>query len=248
MTLMAGPIAGPDEQVPASARFNGRLMAMYRNDDDAHFQRLQVADREAAELRRENEAMRKQLVHQQKLQATAPPTLYNAYKTDLSRLPPDARAPLAFHRIRRFPVWAAGVLNFITLGFFGLIHFSLLHNALPKAAHNDPSGGKAIGFSFIPYFNMYWVFFNSLRLCDRLDLQYRVRDRKPKAPRGMMIACSVVTVIPYLNLILMPILWTIGVCRLQSVVNEVADMDPHEWATDLSHEDPGLPALMLPPQ
>ena len=92
------------------------------------------------------------------------------------------RARLAAHSLRPFPVWLVGVLNLITFGLFPFIHFGLMHDKLPKAASNDPSAGKAIGFQFIPYYNLYWIFFQSLRLCDRLTLQLKLRGRQDRAP------------------------------------------------------------------
>ena len=45
----------------------------------------------------------------------------------------------------------------------------------------------------------------------------------------MMLACSIVGVIPYINILIgFPIIWTIGVCLLQSSVNELAEMQERE--------------------
>jgi hypothetical protein len=99
-----------------------------------------------------------------------------------------------------------------------------MHDKLPRAAANDPSAGKAIGFQFIPYFNLYWVFFSSLRLCDRLTLQLKLRGLQDRAPRGLLLATCIVSVIPYIGwFIAGPIMWTIAVCLLQSTLN------PADW-------------------
>ena len=66
------------------------------------------------------------------------------------------------------------------------------------------------------------MFFSALRLCDRLNLQFRLRGEKPRVPRGLAIATCVTSVIPYVNILIgFPIMWTIMVCRLQSTVNRV---------------------------
>jgi hypothetical protein len=198
---------------------------MYRDDQDARLQQNQSLSKEANVLRAENAAMRDQLIAMQR-GAVAPPP-FNVYQTDVSYLGAGDRVALSHHGVTQFPAWAVALLNLFTLGLFPLIHFGMLHDKLPQAAPNDPSAGKAIGFSFIPYFNFYWVFFSSMRLCDRLDLQLRLRGQRPSAPKGLMIACSVLTVIPYVNILIgLPILWTIGAAVLQSSVNRVAALGP----------------------
>jgi len=145
----------------------------------------------------------------------------DVYKFDM--IPPDQRERYMAHSLRTFPVWAVGVLNVFTLGIFNLIHFGLMHDRLPRVAHDDPSAGKAIGFQFIPFFNYYWIFFNSLRFTDRINLQYRLRGRPDRVPRGFVMACCIVFVIPYIGaLVGLLVLWTIAACMLQTAVNELA--------------------------
>lgn len=214
---------------------------MYKDDQEALLARAESATREADALRRENAAMRRAVASTPvsaplTTLALPPSSVYNAI--DIRMLPLPERARLAQHSLSSFPVWAAGLLNFVTLGLFGLIHFGIMHDKLPKAASNDPSAGKSIGFSFIPYFNLYWVFFNALRFCDRLALQYQLRGRTSPVPRGLVLAACVCTVIPYVNLLVaIPILWTISACMLQSTVNEISRMPPDQWdATELASE------------
>lgn len=207
---------------------------MYRDDQEAAVARAEAATREADQLRRENDAMRAALVHQPPpplpVYASLPPSVIYAPHFDVRTLPVSERARLAQHTLRPFPVWATGVLNVVTLGLFPLIHFSSMHDKLPTAADNDPSTGKAIGFTFIPYFNLYWIFFNALRLSDRLTLQLRLRGLRDRAPRGLLVAACILTVIPYVNIFIgLPILWTVAACLLQSSVNRVASLPPTQW-------------------
>lgn len=221
---------------------------MYRDDQEATLARAEAATKEADQLRRENEAMRVALVHQPApalpTYVTMPPSMLYAPGFDVRMLPIPERARLAQHSLRPFPVWAVGVLNVLTFGIFPLIHFSSMHDRLPQGAANDPSGGKAIGFSFIPYFNLYWCFFNALRLSDRLTLQARLRGLSDRAPRGLLTAACILTVIPYVNFLIgIPILWTIAACSLQSSVNRIAALPPTQWdAAQLQ-----LPPAAYPP-
>ncbi|HUJ59164.1 MAG TPA: hypothetical protein VLX92_11750 [Kofleriaceae bacterium] len=219
---------------------------MYRDDGEALLRKAESAAAEAERLERENVAMRAEVA---RIQAGRVPTTFGmafpVYQLrDVAMLPLGERARLAQHAVRPFPVWLVGILNVLTLGLFPLIHFGMLHDRLPRAAHNDPSAGKAIGFQFIPYFNLYWIFFSALRLCDRLTLQAKLRRQPFGAPRGLVVAACVLTVIPYINFFIgIPIVWTIAVCLLQSTVNKVAALDPAVWDAG---ELPGRPAYAPP--
>lgn len=77
-----------------------------------------------------------------------------------------------------FPVWACIILHFITFGLFTLIYFGIKHGKLPKIDDDDPTTGRAIGFMFIPLYNIYWKIFFWLRMTDRINLQYKLRNKK----------------------------------------------------------------------
>jgi hypothetical protein len=226
---------GPNSVLDQLPGVRDSIESMYRDDKDALLARADATAREADDLRRENEAMRLAIgqaavVPPPAYFALPPPQVVYGPMADVRMWAMSERARLAHHSVERFPVWAVAVLHIVTLGLFPLIHFGLLHDRLPRAAHNDPSSGKAIGFQFIPYFNLYWVFFSVLRLCDRLNLQLRLRGEEPRAPRGFGIATCIFSVVPYLNILIgYPIMWTIMVCRLQSTVNRVAALPPSSW-------------------
>ncbi len=193
--------------------------------------------READLLRHENEAMRLAVSNKQQAHLVLPNA--SIYRADHRLQPMAERSRLAAHSMSTFPIWAVGVLNVVTFGIFPFIHFGLMHNRLPRAAHNDPSAGKAIGFQFIPYFGYYWIFFSSLRLSDRLNLQLKLRNRRERAPKGLLIGACVVTVIPYVGLLAIPTIWTVAVCLLQSTANKVAELPAGDWdATEVGRPSP----------
>jgi hypothetical protein len=222
----------------------------YRDDHEALQQRLDGTSREAERLRRENELMR---VAVSRLPVVGPGStlalpMGAAYRTlDVRMLPLEERARLAGHSVTAFPVWLVGVLNVLTFGLFPLIHFGLLHDRLPRASHDDPSAGKAIGFHFIPAYNLYWIFFSALRICDRLTLQLRLRGLQDRAPGGVLLAACIVLMVPYVGFLIgIPIMWTIAVCMLQSTVNRVARLSPMQWdaTTNQGFLSPGYPASL----
>jgi hypothetical protein len=220
---------------------------MYREDSEALLQRADASTKEAEQLRRENAAIRaamggQAVVHVPPTYLALTPQVMYSPSFDVRSIPMSERARLANHSVKDFPVWAIAILNVVTFGLYPLIHFGLLHDRLPRAVHNDPSAGKAIGFQFIPYYNLYWIFFSALRLCDRLSLQLQLRGQAPRAPRGLVLAACVCSVIPYFNLLIgIPIMWTIAVCFLQSTVNTVAALPQNQWDASV-HPQPSVGA------
>jgi hypothetical protein len=59
---------------------------------------------------------------------------------------------------------------------------------LPKRRPDDPGTGKAIGFMFIPFFNIYWICFFWTRLCTRINDERTRVGLPPTAPRQLVIA------------------------------------------------------------
>ncbi len=138
-------------------------------------------------------------------------------------LSPADKAYLQQHRLESFPAPIAVLLHLLTFGVFSMIHFGLQHDKLPQAKHDDPSAAKAIGFNFIPYFNLYWLIFQPMRLTDRLNLQDRIRDRPDGTSRGLMLTLAILGMIPYLNIVLGYPLYAIGVYKLQKQINRLAE-------------------------
>ncbi len=195
---------------------------MFRTDRDALAQEVEDLRQEREALRAENEAMRTDLLAR-RTAPSAPRAPTSVYKQDIAHLSPGERIALGRHDVGAFPVWAAVLLHFVTLGIFPFFHFSALHDKLPKAEPDDPSAARAIGFAFIPYFNLYWIVFSVARLTDRINLQFRLRGIPDRVPRGLAIAAAVLTVIPYINLLFgFFFLWPIAIARLQSAANALS--------------------------
>lgn len=229
---------------------------MYRDDQEAALLRAESATREADQLRAENEAMRTAMVAQPPVMPTyafmQPAAVYP--NLDPRFLPLPERARLANHSLERFSTPAAVLLDVLTLGIFGFFYYYAKHDRMPMAAANDPSGGKAIGFSFIPYFDIfYWQFFNKRRLCDRLDLQLRLRGLPNAAPKGLLTATCILNFIPYAGwAVNWLILWPIANARLQTTINRIAALPPTSFdATLLPAPAYGVPmapyGLAAPP-
>ena len=148
---------------------------------------------------------------------------------DLQIVDPSRRAYWLSWRPEAFSPAGAVVLDIITCGLFSLIYYGLKFSELPKASRDDFRAGKAIGFMFIPYYDFYWVFRFWGGLCDRMNLQLRLRGMNHLLlSRGMTTTICVLHIcasIPYLGLLaLLPLI----VCReifignLQSAINTMA--------------------------
>ena len=130
------------------------------------------------------------------------------------------------HQLTEFPVVAVVLLHFATCGLFNFIWFSLMHGKMPQVRHDDPSAGKAIGFMCIPFFNLYWIFFSNLRLCERLEEQRQLHGLPPSGLRGLALARCIVRIVPYVNILGILIMDPIYFGLLQSKVNELAALNP----------------------
>jgi hypothetical protein len=128
------------------------------------------------------------------------------------------------HQLTEFSVAAVVLLHIFTLGIFSFFYWNLMHGKLPKNRPNDPSAGKAIGFCFIPFFNIYWIFFTYLRLVDRIDEQRQMRGLAPNG-KGLIITGLISIFIPYIGFFLGLVIWPIAWGSLQASVNEIVRVD-----------------------
>lgn len=129
-------------------------------------------------------------------------------------------AGAAAHELSGFSPGLVLLFHVLKLGVFSFVHFQLMHGRLPKLRPDDPSAGKAIGFMFIPVFNLYWVFFANLRLIDRIDEQRRFAGLPPTDARGLFITTMVLLFIPCVNLAGL-VVFLVYLARLQVGVNEL---------------------------
>ena len=157
---------------------------------------------------------------------------------DLDRaLTPEERAAYSERTLSRFPTWLVVVLHFLTLGIFTLIYQGLKLSKLPRVRENDFGAGKGIGYNFIPFYNLYWVFRFVNAINDRLNFQLRLRGERPRSPRGLGISCCVLWVIPYISVITWLILMPIMSAYMQSATNRLVDLREREAAAG------GTPAI-----
>lgn len=113
------------------------------------------------------------------------------------------------------------ILHFLTFGIFTFIQVGLMHSKLPKIKQDDFGSGKAIGFMFIPFFNLYWIFMFYVRLTRRINFQYKLRNISLPLSSGFAIATCILMLIPYINIISYFILLPVLYGQIQSSVNNL---------------------------
>ena len=121
--------------------------------------------------------------------------------------------------------WVVVVLSAVTIGIFGTVYLQLKQSRLPVVKPNDPSAAKAIGFLFIPFFNLYWYFVVWRRLVDRLNFQYRLRGRPAPIDRGQMTAAQILALLGSILIFGQVVGWVwvlVFAAKIQSASNDLA--------------------------
>lgn len=155
---------------------------------------------------------------------------------DLSNLTDEERKEFSKHEFSS--TYSAGLvvfLHIITMGLFTLIYFGLKHSKLPLIKHDDFKAGKAIGFMFIPYFNLYWVFKFWFRLMDRVNFQMRLRGEEEAISRNLMlwtiiigfIVAGFASLATYAGFAAL-VMYTICVYKIQVATNKLTELSTYE--------------------
>jgi hypothetical protein len=149
--------------------------------------------------------------------------LSTSNKTVLASPEPQFRVGTVetFHELTEFSAGLMVFFYFLTLGIFPWIYYALMHGKLPYTSKGDPSGSKAVGFLFVPFFNLYWQFVVFRRLCVRINEQRKVHGLPPSAPSGFAIVVCALNLVPYVNIVNALVVFPVSVGLLQSSVNEL---------------------------
>jgi hypothetical protein len=145
----------------------------------------------------------------------------------------------------QFKVWGhddavPSLLSLLIAGLllvYGMVIFSILIYRMWAAiqdGHARTTPGKAVGFLFIPFFNLYWVF-QALPGYATDYNRYLERNslNNPKLPRGLFITYVILdfaALIPFVGLLLVLINFVIALSMVSKVCNAV-NVLPHLAAT-----------------
>jgi Protein of unknown function (DUF2510) len=162
---------------------------------------------------------------------------------NVDALPAEQREAYKQHQLAEFPSWAVVVLSIITLGLFGLIYHGLKHSQLPLIKSDDFTAGKSIGFAFIPFFNLYWLFVNWPRLAERINFQFRLRGAPEPVSKELILWANILWVAGSLVLVtwlVAPVLACISAAQIQSASNQLARGEVQPVALAPAPAQPGL--------
>jgi hypothetical protein len=151
------------------------------------------------------------------------------------RLTPVALAAYAFSItswVSRALGVVPGVASAVGLGAtvsFGLLWLAWLHRtwrSLPATDLVDPSGkpvtpDAAVGRYFIPLYNLYWAFAVPITLCNALAAAASRARLSGKPPRTLGMFCVAVGLIPYVNIVAMPLFGLVFMTQVDDLVKGV---------------------------
>ncbi len=105
-----------------------------------------------------------------------------------------------------------GYLAFMARQIFGVCWLYSAWAALPEdlryVGRRYHTPGAAVGYLFIPFYNLYWMFVVNGDLCSAINRAAAYYGTK-RAPHGLAVAACVLSIVPYCNLLIAPILWTV---------------------------------------
>jgi hypothetical protein len=111
-----------------------------------------------------------------------------------------------------------GVAVLVAVGLFlarYVVALMWLHaswSAVPPQFRVTRSGraitpGQAVGYMFIPFYNLYWIFAANLGLADAIDYTLGASGSPHRTPRGLVTTACILQVIPYVNFLIAPFFW-----------------------------------------
>jgi hypothetical protein len=188
---------------------------VYRDEKIALAEQNQQLTEEVNRIREENEAMRIAIM-QRNIHASSA-NEHVVYDTNVRMVSPGDRVAYGQHQLRAFSPWAAMALHFCTLGIWSMFHFGRMHGSLPKLRQDDPDMAKSVWMFWVPYVNLWWMFFSPTRLIDRINFQYLIRGRQAPLTKTSAILAGITSLLFYF----VPLVWLVAIYQTQKAVNEL---------------------------
>lgn len=190
--------------------------------------------------------------HTSQAQAARPAAVLDPYSRmfNVVQLSEEQRHAYSQHQLQEFPTWAVIVLSIVTLGIFGVVYHGMKHSKLPEVRPDDFGAGRAIGFLFIPFFNLYWTFVFWNRLADRLNFQYKLRAAPPPVSRDLAIWINVTGIAGafiFFTWLAWPILACVSAAQIQNAANRLANGEVDIFGPVQVTGPPALAAAPPPP-
>ena len=123
------------------------------------------------------------------------------------------------------PVYGLVVLVFFALwGFSYIYHFVALYRcwAVLQGSTARTSPGKAVGYMFIPFYNIYWIFIAYRGLAEDANSFSETYGLKRKISVGLSTWSCISCILPYFNIIVAPILFPFLIFQWSKFYEEVS--------------------------
>ncbi len=98
------------------------------------------------------------------------------------------------------------------------------------AGNKAVSPGTAVGFLFIPYFNLYWMFVANVGLCGALERLVQRHRTVAQPPTTLATLACIAELLPAFNLCVAPFLWFLVMKGFDDVTREVDESRLRERA------------------
>jgi hypothetical protein len=79
----------------------------------------------------------------------------------------------------------------------------------------------AVGWQFVPLYNLYWVFAQNLGYCEAVDSVMAQSGRAARSPKTAATVACVLQVVPYLNFLAAPIVWLMYMFSMDAVKSQL---------------------------
>lgn len=108
-------------------------------------------------------------------------------------------------------LWGLSLMGYLVAS---LVWIYMSWDFLPYEMRRTATGravspGEAVGYLFVPFYNLYWTFVESMGLCEAYNAALAQHGKAPTAPRQLAMAASILQMVPYFNWLLGPVVWII---------------------------------------
>lgn len=116
------------------------------------------------------------------------------------------------------------LVSFALWLFAFIYHFIALHRcwAILQGSTARTTPGRAVGRLFIPFYNLYWYFVAYKGLAEDANTFAEMYGLKKRISIGLSLAVSICCVVPYINIAIVPLLFTFIIYQWSQFYNEVS--------------------------
>ncbi len=130
---------------------------------------------------------------------------------------------------------ALATIGFAAVAFAYIYSLVCLHRcwSVIKDYNARTTPGKAVGYLFIPFFSIYWVFVALRGLAQDANEFSRQAGSGTRISENLSLSAAILSIIPYLNILLAPIIISILISHWANFYNSAPNPEKLSYAVDL---------------